>query len=183
MKTQTATQAAPMVPATLNLAPDSFTKELSAITGTDKLGWSPDDHISFVFKLIDSLKNDAGVKPSLNSEQEDRLRLIYRPLEDTQRKVLRQTFAEAGYKLSDEAEQTFVMMLSAGQFATFLSKTDNPATKKPFITVEKKKGAKKKTLTALISSSGESSASEAPPINTDTGAAPAAAAEEPNIEV
>lgn len=162
-----------MQPVTLNLAPDSFTKELSAITGTGKLGWSPDDHIKLVFNLIAKLSDEKGSSPKFNADQEDRLRLIYRTLEETQRKVLKHTFAEAGYKLSDEAEATFVMMLSAGQFAAFLSKTENPTTKKPFITVEKKKGAKKNTLVSLISSVTPST--ETLPKDTDTGESPAPA--------
>jgi hypothetical protein len=77
--------------------------------------------------------------------------LIFRPTEDLQRAVLRQTFDDAGYALDADAEQALVLLFNAPQFADFLAKTVNDETGKPFIVKEKKRGIKKNTFAALIS--------------------------------
>jgi hypothetical protein len=156
-------------PRTLDLAPAAFTRELCAITGTNKVGWPADDHAKLVFQLIEQMADDKGESPNLSDTQRDRLMLIYRPLEDTQRRVLLETFLEAGYQLSPDAESTLALMFSATQFAAFLQKSENPKTKRSFITLEKTRGVKNKKFKSLITAEVDPeapesvSAEEAPP--------------------
>ena len=151
MQIKTEAQAGQIIPAELKLAPDAFFAELRPIVGTDKVGWTADEHIGLVEALLGKLRDTNGNAPLLPKEQMNVLKLIFRPTEDLQRSVLRQTFKEAGYKLAPDTEHAFVMLLSAPQFADFLAKTVNPETKQPFIKKEKKRGVKKDTLTSLIS--------------------------------
>ena len=151
MNTKQNIQSGEIIPAELKLAPDAFFAELRPIVGTDKVGWTADEHIRFVEALFGKLTDTNTKAPVLPKEQLNVLRLIFRPTEDLQRAVLRQAFKEAGYTLTPDTEHAFVMLLSAPQFADFLAKTVNPETKLPFIKKEKKRGVKKDTLTSLIS--------------------------------
>ncbi len=139
------------VPQKLNLPPGAFIDKLVPIVGVNKVGWSSEDHIRLVEELLGCLKDASGKPPVLNTAQENCLKLVFRPTEDLQRSVLRQTFTEAGYSLSQEAEAVLVMLFSAAQFADFLVKNDNPSTGKPFIGKPEKRGLKKKTFASLIS--------------------------------
>lgn len=150
MNTKPTIQAGEIIPSELKLAPDAFFAELRPIVGTDKVGWTADEHIRFVEALIGKLKETNGNAPVLPNEQMNILRLIFRLTEDLQKAVLRQTFAAAGYTLAADTEHAFVMLFNAPQFADFLAKTVNPETKQPFIVKEKKRGVKKNTFAALI---------------------------------
>lgn len=153
MKTTTQHQAVATASAKLKLtlAPGVFNSDLSKVVGENKVGYSSEEHIRFVEGLIPKLTDENGDAPKLDHAQMDRLRLIFRPTEDGQKAVLRQTFAEAGYILGDDTERAFAMLLSAPQFADFLAKTVNPETKLPFIQKDKKRGVKKSTFASLIS--------------------------------
>ena len=143
-------QAGQIAPAQLSLQPDAFNSELLRLVATKKIGWTPDEHAQLVQSVLDHLVDENGKAPSLASAHKDRVRLIYRPSEDLQKSVLRQTFADAGYALSADAESTLVLLFSAAQFADFLAKTVNPLTGEAFITKEKKRGVKKSTFASLI---------------------------------
>jgi hypothetical protein len=136
----------------LKLNAGAFNQELAPIIGTGKIGWTPDDHIGFVTALIKQLRDNDGNPPRLDRPHNDRLKLVYRPTEDVQRSVLRQTFADAGYELDAATEATFILLLSAAQFGSFLATNDNPETGEPFITLEQKRGVKKKTFASLLAS-------------------------------
>ena len=151
MQTKPKIQAGEIIPAELKLAPDAFFAELRPIVGTDKVGWTADEHIRFVEALIGKLTDTNGNAPVLPKEQLNILKLIFRPTEDLQRTVLRQTFKDAGYMLAPDTEHAFVMLLSSPQFADFLAKMVNPETKLPFIEKDKKRGVKKNTFNSLIS--------------------------------
>lgn len=151
MNTKQNIQAGEVIPAELKLAPDAFFAELRPIVGTDKVGWTADEHIRFVEALIGKLTDTNRNAAVLPKEQMNVLRLIFRSTEDLQRVVLRQAFKDAGYTLAPDTEHAFVMLLSAPQFADFLAKTVNPETKQPFIQKEKKRGVKKNTFSSLIS--------------------------------
>jgi hypothetical protein len=172
MKPTNETQAGAAVPVQLSLPAGAFNQELTPIIGGNKVGWSPDDHLRFVEALMTRLQDENGDAANFNQAQQDRLRLVFHPTEDLQRSVLRQTFAEAGYALNPDTEKAVFLLLSGAQFATFLAKTDNPSTKKPFITLEKKRGVKKATFSNLIAAEPESAA------KSKTEPAPKAATEE-----
>lgn len=143
-------QVGQIAPSQLNLQPGAFNSELLRLVAADKIGWTPDEHAQLVQSVLDHLVDENGKAPSWASSHKDRVRLIYRPSEDLQKSVLRQTFADAGYTLSAEAERTLVLLFSAAQFADFLAKTVNPQTGEAFITKEKKRGVKKNTFASLI---------------------------------
>jgi hypothetical protein len=153
MKTEPKKQAVATAPAKLKLKlePEAFNAELSQIVGENKVGYTTDEHIRLVEGIIPKLTDENGDAPKLDQGHWDRLRLIFRPTEDLQRAVLRQTFDDAGYALDADAEQALVLLFNAPQFADFLAKTVNDETGKPFIVKEKKRGIKKNTFAALIS--------------------------------
>ena len=136
---------------TLKLTPEAFNDELLSRIKPDQLNWSGDEHIKLVRAIVGHLKDEEGHPIELeNTRIEQTMHLIFRPTEELQRSAWKQAFADAGYQLEAEADHTFLLLLNAAQFAKFLSKTENPATKKPFIVLEKKKGAKKDTFAALM---------------------------------
>jgi hypothetical protein len=135
----------------LKFKPGVFNQELLAHIKQGQVGWPGDTHMEFVAALAGHLVDDKGDPVKLEGTRiEQTFRLIIRPTEDLQRMALRQAFKDAGYELDAQADGAFLLLLNVAQFADYLSKTDNPATGKPFIVKEKKKGVKKDTLAALL---------------------------------
>jgi hypothetical protein len=148
----------------LKLKPEAFNTELLSQVKPNQLNWSGDEHIKLVESMVKHLADENGNPIKLTGTRiEQAMHLIFRPTEELQRMAWKQAFTDAGYELEAEADRTFLLLLNAAQFATFLSKTENPTTGKPFIVKEKKKGAKKDTFTALLKvAQPKTTTSEAP---------------------
>jgi hypothetical protein len=149
--------------AKFTLDPGAFHGELLPIIGNHKIGWSGEDHVQFIEALLKRLKDDEGNPVELNDEQLDRLRLIFRPTEEAQRNVLRQTLAEAGGILDEASDAVFLSLMNMAQFSDFLSKKMKPGNKQTYIVKEQKRGRKQKALDSLFSVEAESDDTSAPP--------------------
>src|SRR4051812_32396989 len=97
---------------TLTLKPGIFNAELLAIIGTDKIGWSGDDHLNLVTALRTKLTDPAGKAAEFNEQQIARLALIFHPTSETQQKVFKDTLNEAGYELDESTCDAFALLLS-----------------------------------------------------------------------
>jgi hypothetical protein len=126
----------------------AFNHELLPIIGTDKLGWYSEDHEKLVDALLPRLCDEEGKHVDLKGKK-DLLKVILCPTEDLQRKVLKQTFKDAGYEMDSSTEEAFVLLFNVMGFGDYLVHKENPKTKKPFIT-KPKKGKKKKTFDSLM---------------------------------
>lgn len=167
---------------TLKIHPAAFTAALTAAIPPGKIGWTADEHYELVKMLLPDLKDASGEAAAITPGLADILRLIYKPSEDAERQVLRQSFANAGYALDGVTENIFVMMFSAAQFSTFLEKTNRPQTASAFILKDKskKRGAKKDTFTSLLGAAP--GAETPPPVNEPVQAEAQQETEEPTVE-
>src|SRR3954469_12134622 len=150
METTNNTQTGAIAPAVLTLDPGAFTSALLPLVGVHKIGWSGEDHLKLVEALLAELKDETGAGVELTEDQMDRLRLIFRPTEETQRKVLKHTLAEAGVELGGAAEKTFVLLMAPAQFSDYLGKTKRPGSDATFIVKEKKRGVKQEQFSSLF---------------------------------
>jgi hypothetical protein len=135
---------------TLKLEQGAFNQELLQIIGATKVGWHSEDHERLVAALLARLIDENSEEPELNEEDMDAVKVLLRPTEERQRKVLKKTFERAGYQLDATTASAFELLFNVVQFGDYLSKKENPKTKKPFITKPAARGGKKKTFDALL---------------------------------
>lgn len=154
--------AAQNATAEITLALTTFHQKVAALTGGSKSGWTGDDQNALITQLLSELKTPDGKPAVFTIEQQNVLRLIFRPTEAAQRTVLNQVFAEAGYLLAPETEGLLMLLFATGQFGKFLAENTNPVTGKPFIAKSKKKNAKKNAFEAVLKSISKTSGIAAP---------------------
>jgi hypothetical protein len=150
-----------MALATLTLEPGAFFDVLNKHIPIGKVDWSSDNHFTIVTETRERLRDPDGNPVNIPASLNNVIRLIFKPTEDVQMEVLREQFAAAGYVLSAEAKKAFEPMLNAAQFGKLLAQKVNPKTGKPFIVIEKKRGAKKSAFDSLFTAA--TPAPEAPP--------------------
>jgi hypothetical protein len=144
------THSGTTAPVTITLTPGAFIEGLAGIP-PKKIGWTGEDHISLVEFLLEHLTDAEGNKIELDDNSKDRIRLVYRPTEEVQRRVLLQAFTDAGYELDPSATKALVPLISLGQFGKWLSEAVKPGSTDTYIKLEKKRGAKKGMFDALVS--------------------------------
>ena len=134
----------------LTLDADAFNAQMQPIIGNNKIGWTGDEHQRLVEGLVGAMRDPSGTPPELNKAQWDLVWACIRPSEAVLNSVIRQAFEQAGYSLGAGSADAMALVLSSQQFADFLAKTVNPATGKPFIVKEAKRGAKQSKFASLI---------------------------------
>ncbi len=135
----------------LTLEADAFNALLQPIVGNNKVGWTGDDHQNLVEGLVGKMRDSHGNPPELTPAQWDLVWACIRPSEAVLNSVIRQAFSQVGCSLGAGAADAMALVVSHQQFADFLAKTVNPATGKPFIVKEAKRGAKQSKFASLIS--------------------------------
>lgn len=148
-QTADATTSASLKPLTLDAG--AFNAQLLSTVSDNKTGWSSDEHKKFVEGLIGKMRDPNGNPPELTPAQWDLIWACIRPSEAVLHSVIRQAFSQVGCSLGTGAADAMALVVSHQQFADFLAKTVNPATAKPFIVKEAKRGAKQSKFAALIS--------------------------------
>ena len=120
----------------LKLDSAALNEELLKIVGEKKIGWHGVDHIQLATALIGRLQDEDGTAPVLDENQLERLRLVFRQTVETQEKVMKRAFSDAGYELDKPARQALAVLFSVTPFADKLAVKKNPKTGKPFIEKE-----------------------------------------------
>ena len=142
----------------LKLGPSAFNEELLKLVGTNKIGWSAEDHSKLVDAVKSHLKDENGEPLKLDEHASDIVSLIFRPAEDLQLKVLKRTLERAGYQLDASAENALALLFNQGRFADHLATNTNPKTGAKFITKEKR-GKKANVFTSLVGTGSPTAAS------------------------
>lgn len=146
-------QAGHTAPRTIKLEPNALVDTITALIPPNQIGHSSEKNMELVNRLMSLLKDEDGTPVKISPALQNLITLIFRPTEDVQRTVLRHGFEEEGFKLDPETERIFVLLFAPPQVGDFLAKNVNPATGKPFIVKEKKRGAKQNMFASLVAMS------------------------------
>lgn len=146
---------------TITLKSGAFHTELLPIVGSHKIGWSGEDHIGFFEALLPHMTDEDGNPIDPNEAQLNRLRLIFRPSQETARIVLDDTMSEMGLQLDEKTEDSLILLMNMAQFSDYLGKTKRPDSDKPYVLKERKRGVKKSLFNDLIAAPTEETAAGA----------------------